>query len=293
MKKEGESEVDPSLTLLDIVRGYSIFVVNKKEYYFKHFSLIEMLRLDEFERTEFKKAKESGIQTEQQLIDSAIKLDSWSVKKEEKIKSLEWTINHSTKALNKISDVNQRGSFSNQIESQRKDLAAIKEKRSKITGFSAEHLSSRKRFFAMIELSLFYDESFKKTLKEKDRSAISPLVFSKFGELSDKTNLLKAIYSTYFFDVFIAQSKNPLSLFGADFSSLTIFQKSLLSYSKALLNKVENVSIPKEIHGDPVKMIDYEEPKDAKGNKVTHGIDDVKRKMTARDGELKAEDLLS
>ena len=293
-EKSKKSEIEPSLTLLDIIRGYSIFVVNKKTYYFRHFSLIEMLQLDEFEKSEFQKAKESGIQTAQELIESSIKIGSWSIKKEEEIKSLKWTINHSTSALNKISDLNQRQSFSDQIESQRADLAAIQEERSRITGFSAEHLSNRKRFFQMIRLSLFYDELFKKPIKEKERDVISPLVFSKYEELCDKTNLLEACFSTYFFDVFVTQSKNPLHLFGADFASLTVFQKSLLSYSKALLNKVENVSIPKEIYGDPVKMFDYEEPKDkGGGEKVSHGMDDLKRKMAARGGELKPEDLLS
>tara|TARA_B100000131_G_scaffold35318_1_gene32358 strand:- start:1845 stop:2738 length:894 start_codon:yes stop_codon:yes gene_type:complete len=293
-KKSKKSEVDPSLTLLDIVRGYSVFVVNKKTYYFKHFSLIEMLELDEFEKSELQNAKESGIQTEEELIESSIKIGSWSIKKEEEIKSLKWTINHSTSALNKISDLNQRQAFSNQIDSQRADLTAIQEERSKITAFSAEHLSGRKRFFQMIRLSLFYDESFKKPIKEKDRDVISPLVFSKYGELSEKANLLQACFSTYFFDVFVTQSKNPLHLFGADFASLTVFQKSLLSYSKALLNKVENVKIPKEIYGDPVKMFDYEEPKDGGGGeKVSHGMDDLKRKMQARGGELKPEDLLT
>ena len=90
------------------------FQVNKKKYYFKHFSLIEMLKLDEFEKIEFYKATESGIQTREQLIDSAIKIGSWSTEKEEKIKSLEWTINHSTKALNNIQDANQRAAFTSQ-----------------------------------------------------------------------------------------------------------------------------------------------------------------------------------
>ena len=91
----------------------------------------------------------------------------------------------------------------------------------------------------------------------------------------------------------MTQSENPLALFGVGFSELTVFQKNLLSFSKSLLNKMKNVTIPKEIYGDPVKMFDYEEPKEAKGEKVTHGVDDLKRKMSARGGELKPEDLLT
>ena len=293
-KKKQKSECNPSSILFDIVRGYSILEFNKKSYYFKHFSLIEMLSLDEFEKNEFQKAKDSGIQTEQELIDSAINIGSWSIKKEEKIKSLEWTINHSTKALTKITDENQRIGFFQQIEEERRELKGIRDQRLKICGFSAEHLSHRKRFGQMMTLSLYYDEALKKPLKDEDIEIVSPLVFSRFSELSEKDNILKAIYLTYFFDVFITQSNNPLALFKTDFSNLTIFQKNLLSFSKSLLNKIKNVNIPKEIYGDPVKMFDYEEPKDsAKGDKVTHGLDDLKDKMQRRGGELKPEDLLS
>lgn len=292
-EKSQKNQPSASSILLDVVRGYSVLEVNKKKYYFKHFSLIEMLSLDEFERDEFEKARDSGIQTEQQLIDSAINIGSWSSKKEEKIKSLEWTINHSTKALNKLTDPHQRSSFFRQIEGERKELQEVKEKRLKICAFSAEHLSQRKRFGEMMKLSLFYDKALKKGLKDKDIEAVATSVFSKFAELSDKDNILRAIYFTYFFDVFVGQSKNPLALFQKDFSSLTIFQKNLLSFSGSLLNKIKNSKIPKEIYGDPVKMFDYEEPKEPTGDKVTHGVDDLKRKMAARGGELKPEDLLT
>ena len=73
---------------------------------------------------------------------------------------------------------------------------------------------------------------------------------------------------------------------------LTIFQKGLISYSRALLNKIQNTKIPDEIYGDPIKMFNYVEPKENEGNK-SEGIDDIKRKMKSRGGELKAEDLLS
>ena len=82
-------------------------------------------------------------------------------------------------------------------------------------------------------------------------------------------------------------------LFQTDFINLTIFQKNLLSFASGLLNKMKNTHIPNEIYGDPVKMYDYEEPKDNEGGKVTHGVEDLREKMKSRGGELKPEDLLT
>ncbi len=278
--------------LLDISRGFSVLNLKDKNCYFRHFTIGEMLEFDEFQKIEFNRAVKTGIQTEQELIESAIDMGSWSKENEEKIKSLKWMVNQSTKALEKMSDLNQRRVFSSQIEKNRKELEIINQKRSKICSYSAEHLSEQKRCEKMIASALFHDKEFQNPLEEDEKLQLANVVFLKFGELSNKKNLLFAVYKSYFFDVFTAQSRNPLKLFGADFLTLTVFQKNLLSYANALLNKMKNVRIPDEIAGDPVKMFDYEEPKDREA-KVSHGLDDLKQKMQMRGGELKAEDLLT
>ena len=87
-------------------------------------------------------------------------------------------------------------------------------------------------------------------------------------------------------------TSNCLDLFKTDFMNLTIFQKGLISYSRALMNKIQNTSIPEKIYGDPVKMFDYKEPKNEEKENTSHGLDDLKRRMSSRGGELKAEDFL-
>ena len=55
---------------------------------------------------------------------------------------------------------------------------------------------------------------------------------------------------------------------------------------------MQNTKIPDKIYGDPVKMFNYVEVDTDEENK-SEGIEDIKRKMKARGGELKPEDLLS
>ncbi len=144
----------------------------------------------------------------------------------------------------------------------------------------------------MMVNSLFHDIEFKESINKDDVYFMGALVFSKFSELAGKENLLKGSFLTYFFEMFIATT-NPLDLFKAKFMDLTIFQKGLISYSRSLYNKMQNVKIPDEIYGDPVKMFEYEEPKEGQEENKTHGLEDLKNRMKSRGGELKAEDFLS
>lgn len=286
-----KNDFSPSQALLEISRGYSVFEINENIYYFKHFSIESMLELEEYEQVEFKKAQKNGIKTSKKLLEEAYKIGSWTKEKEEKLKSLQWTIKHSYKALNKIEDPIQRKAFEGQISEQEAEIATLEEQKNKISGFSAETLAQQKKVGKMLKKALYYDKEFKKRLEEKDLVLTGALVFAKFAELATKENLLKASYLSHFFEVFIA-SANPVDLFKADFRTLTIFQKGLISYSKSLHNKMQNTQIPSEIAGDPVKIYNYEEPKDKEEGK-SEGIDDIKRKMQARGGQLKAEDLLA
>lgn len=285
-------EVSPSQILLEISRGYSVFTVNNKKYYFKHFCIEEMLELEEFEKEQLVVAKKSGIKGQTDLIKDAIKYGSWTQKEEDKIEFLKWTITNSLKILDKMNDPITKRSFEAQVNEQEKELNVLEEKKNKIASYSAEALAQQKRLSKMILNSLFYDKKFKEVIQEKDIQILGALVFSKFSELANKDNVLKASYKTYFFEVFMATT-NCLDLFKVKFMDLTIFQKNLISYSRALLNKIQNTQIPEKINGDPVKMFDYEPPKNEEEKEKIHGTDDLKRKMQARGGELKAEDFLA
>lgn len=286
------NEISPAQAILEISRGYSIFFVNDQSFFFKHFSIEQMLELEEYEEVQLRRAKKNGIKTTETLLSEAIEIGSWSKKKDDEIKSLDWTINHSLKALKKMHDPTQRKSLESHVNEEQKKLDNLRDDKNKICGYSAEVLAQQKKIARMLRVCLFYDNEFEQKIEEKDLIIAGPLVFPKFAELAQKETLLKSSYLTYFFEVFISSS-NPVDLFQADFRSLTVFQKGVISYSKSLHNKIKNIEMPDEITGDPVKMYDYEEPKDKGEGNQSEGLDDIKRKMKARGGEVKAEDFLS
>ena len=290
MKNE---EAKYSRTLFEIIRGHSLIDCDNKNYYFKHFTLLEILELDYLEELDIKKSVSSGIKKEKDLIAHAIKKGFWSVKEEEKIKSLEWTLKRSMTALGKIEDPKQKEIFKGQINNQEKELKDIREKRAKITSYSAEHASEVKKVKRMVASSIFLDENFKKKPETTDDNIIiTTLLFQKFKELNNRDNILYASFYGGFFDLFAAQKGNSIELLGKTIQNITSFQKNLIVLSNALLNKIKNVKIPEDISDDPVKVMDYVE-KDESQSKVSHGVDDLRARAKARGGELKAEDFLS
>ena len=289
MKNDEEKSIND---LFDILNGYSILEFEGKDYYFKHFSILELLRVDGLRQKDIKASVKAGIKKEKGLIDRAIEVGGWSLKEEEKIKSLEWMIKKSTVALGKIEDPTQRKTFKSQIDGQHEELRLIRETRATITKFSAEHLAETKKISRLVESSLFFDSSFKKKITNKLELPLTALLFSRYIELNSKTSILNASYHGGFFDVFAAQNGNSLQLFGVTLKDLTVFQKYILVVSNSLLNKMKNTRIPEELYGDPVKMMNYEEG-EHKEKETSHGVDDLKNKMRARGGELKAEDFLS
>ena len=280
------------IDLLDVIRGYSKLKFFKKTFYFKHFSVEDSLYLDSLTQFDIESSVKSGVKTQSDILKEAIKIGAWSDKKEDKIKSLQWTIKRSTAALSKITDLNQRKIFSKQIENQRTELKEISKGRKNLLKYSAESLAESKKINRLIKYALYEDESFKNLVKREDRMIAAPVLFNRYAELGDRNNILRFSYHGGFIDMYAAQSNNPIALFGCILKELTIFQRSLLIMTNSLLNKLRNVNIPDEISDDPVKIYEYEEKEQTEA-KVSHGVDDLKQKAKARGGKLKAEDFLS
>lgn len=282
-----------SFDLIDIIRGFSILSYSKKKYFFKHFLLMDFMSLDVEQAQDLEVSKKSGILTEKDLIKSAMNSGSWSTAEEENIKSLRWMIGKSTTALGKISDPTQRKIFKGQIDNQEKQLKEAESKRAKITSYSAEHLAELKRIRKVFNKSVFCDQEFKEKAPKDAEVPLTNILFSRYNELMKHERILEASYFGGFFELFAAQKGNSIQLLDVSFKEITIFQKALLVLSNSLLSKMKNTQMPDEIYGDPVKMFNYEEKKEEGDKAISHGANDLKRKMEARGGELKPEDFLS
>ena len=279
--------------MVDVLRGYSILRHENKKFYFKHFSMLDYLGLDECEEESYEDAIRSGIKSEKELLERAVEIGFWSKALEEEAKSLQWTVEKHQNALNKMQDKAQKLIFEKSTEETTKRFEEIQSKRNKIISFSAESLALRKRSSMLIDGSIYKDPEFKEPMEDATDGVIGLLCFGKIKDLFDRDNLIRASYSDLFFESFVYQSKNPIALFEKNFASITVFQSKLLAFANVLLNKLRNIdNIPDAVTADAIKLYNYD--KDSKGSKenTTEGMDDLKEKMKKK-GKITSEDLLS
>lgn len=279
--------------MVDVLRGYSIIRHENKKFYFKHFSMLDYLGLDEFEEENYEDAIRSGIKSEKELLERAIEVGFWSKALEEEARSLKWAVEKHENALNKMQDKAQKLIFEKSTEETTKRFEEIQSKRNKIIDFSAESLALRKRSSMLIDGSIYKDLKFKEPIEKDENGVISLLCFGKIKDLFDRENLIRASFSDLFFESFVYQSKNPIALFNKDFASITVFQSKLLAFANVLLNKLRNIDkIPDHVTKDAVKLYNYDKDDKASKENTTEGMSDLKEKMKKK-GKITSEDLLS
>ncbi|MDB4761432.1 hypothetical protein OAG04_00310 [bacterium] len=284
-------EIESSLILLEIMRGYSRFTYNKKNYFFKHFRVYDSLKLVEFELDAFDSAIDSGIKSEEDLIKNGIKLNFWSEEEESSIKNLKWMISKSEAASSKIVDKNSRKAFDESIDKQRAELKELEDRRSSLVGHSAENLASRRKINEEVHRNLFKDEDLTIHVDKDDLHFLIPFIYDEMNKFSDQNNMLRAAFNSSFFDSYSLMSENPFQLFKSSIFEISIWQKNLLFYSSVLLAKLKNHDVPDDVREDPLKLYNFS-PKDNDNsdNKVTHGVSDLRAKMAEKGGKLTAED---
>lgn len=280
-----------NLALLDINRGYSKLNASGRDFYFRHFTLEDVLLMEEEYDTAFAHAQKMGIKSEEILIAEAYRRGIWKKSQEEEIKSLEWTSSKLSDSLKKNKDLVQRNALKKSIADKKEKLLKLQEERRKITNYSAESFAENKRIKFLLGICCFVDKNLTEKIGEDRLFEYSLECFKKIGEFNEKNFILDVVYNTSFFELFVLHYRQPHVIFGKSGLELTVFQKSLLVYANSLLNKLKSVSIPDEIANDPAKILEYDE-KEAKG-KTSQGIDDLKEKALARGGTLKPEDYLT
>lgn len=287
MNKESE----PSLILLDILRGFSKISYKDDYLYLKHFVVYDDLHLSEVEFQSFNSAIKMGVKKEEDLIKNAIEKKFWSKEEEETIKSLKWLIDKSNQSLSKVSDWNLRKSLQNSISSDQDKLEDLRKKKQSIISHSAESFATRKRNTKTLLDNVFVDEDMKIKIDEDDLFDVMPLINKKVSQFIDPENIVKAAFDPYFFDLYSLHESNPMSLFNKDIYTITLWQKNLIVYASILFNKLKNMDIPDSIREDPVKIYKYQGQAEQKtGENVVHGVEDLKEKMKQKDGKLSAED---
>ncbi len=284
---------DPNLDLLllDILNGYSKIKYDNKSFYFKHFLIFEELKLSQFEIDSFDSAIKNGIKSENDLLENAIKKGFWSEEEDSSIKNLKWLIENSEKAISKVSDHAIKKSMMNSLGKDKEKLSELEGRKLSIVKHSAENLASRKKQSKTLQDNIYVDEDLTEHVDKDDLFYLVPVIGNKIEEINNKSNMLKMAYSQFFFETFALMYRDPLKMINKDLYNMSIWQKNLLSYASALFNKVRNLDMPDDVREDALKVYDFTpKEEDPSKEKVTHGVSDLREKMSQKGGKLTAED---
>jgi len=284
---------DPNLDLLllDILNGYSKIKYDNKSFYFRHFLIFEELKLSQFEIDSFDSAIKNGIKSENDLLGNAIKRGFWSEEEDSSIKNLKWLVENSEKAISKVSDHAIKKSMMNSLDKDKEKLSELEGRKLSIVRHSAENLASRKKQSKTLQDNIYVDEDLTEHVDKDYLFYLVPVIGNKIEEINNKNNMLKMAYSQFFFETFALMYRDPLKMINKDLYNMSIWQKNLLSYASALFNKVRNLDMPDDVREDALKVYNFTpKEEDPSKEKVTHGVSDLREKMSQKGGKLTAED---
>jgi hypothetical protein len=255
--------------LAEIIQGYSVLREQGVEYYFKHPLILDFLKQSLHKEGFEKQADIIGLKSEEDLLQVAYESGSWTKENDETIKSLEFSVKSKNRFLPKVEDIHIKKNLLNQIEEDENELKILNFKKRSFVLASKEAYVSKKMTSIFYSDILFYDKEFKEPITEEDLNKCFIKYFEKFSFLNNRDILLRAAFSSDFFDLFII-FEDISNIFNKTGLDLTIFQKNLLVYGNILISKLKNsYKMPNDIKDNPIKIFEWSE-----GEKKSKSLDD-------------------
>ena len=270
--------------LAEIIQGYSVLREQGIECYFKHPLILDFLKQSLHKEGFEKQADIIGLKSEEELLQVAYESGAWTKENDETIKSLEFSVKSKNRFLPKVEDVHIKKNLLKQIEEDEIELRSLNFKKRSFVLASKEAYISKKMTSIFYSDILFYDKEFKEPITEEDLNKCFTKYFEKFSLLSNRDILLRAAFSSDFFDLFII-FEDISNIFNKTGLDLTIFQKNLLVYGNILISKLKNsYKMPNDIKDNPIKIFEWSE--DGKKSKSLDDEDFNIREKVKRAGGL-------
>lgn len=277
----------------EICLGYSPFQVGNTTLYFKHLSVFDKIRCDEFYEEALATALRLGKKKEKELFDKAKETGEWSKMDERSLLSYK-------KDLNKMMEARSKSLYDDQVEEIEEVIEeynlAIKElnkKKYEISKSSAENHAMNEYIVNFILESVYTDNSLKtQKWSDEDKSYqkvkdLNPFfekhnrIFSRFSS----ENLKKIAICDYFQEGFSLVT-DMSQFFNKKVFDLSDYQVQLLKYGskyKEVLS--EAYDAPDEYFNDPNKLEQWYILKKNRANNPDY--------KNSQDGEKGIRDLLS
>jgi hypothetical protein len=236
------------------------------EFYFKHFTPLDLDRINYQKKKYIQEAKRDGVETQEDALQRIIKDGLWTNEQEFAIQRLEAELSDMRASLSALNRPSQIRSQKSHISKKEGHLNEILTNRHRLVGFTAELLAEKASNRDFIEKFIFWDSEFKKPVFESiplEEGAFETHLLTlhkEFFEKFDEKNISKAVLSPAF-AAYFAFAEDSMAIFGKPLKDMTFFQLRLVSYARSFLGIFKNCTkdIPDHIARDPEALVGFYE----------------------------------
>lgn len=273
--------------LKEICDGYSRFVLNYREIFFKHPSILQD-DLEEVYNRKIEEFQKEGLWTESEALSCLHEQGVWTQGDEENYQRRLRKIRYEKEVISKIKNPLTRKNQEKQLEKEIKTWEELFKERYCVLSKTAERAADEWIEAEHISSSLFQDKGLTVQLEWFDSE-----VMEKVKEIWRRLSIeeIRKICSTYEFqDIFLTGSESAQQFFGKASIQLTKYQSLLFSQGKYFHGIFTSMNVPEDVQGDPEKIISFAK---AQREKMDRGTPDKTRNQMEASGKksLKGKDL--
>lgn len=255
----------------EIIQGYSTLTWRDQCIFIKHLNHFDVQDTEEYYSTQYKRARDKGLPTEEERLIELKAQGFWTEEQEGKIKYLREYIDGLIKNRKKIIPIDQIRQNKEETDRTEKILYELVSQRNEFLRATCESFAARKQNDYYLRYSLYKDLNFKNLFfndsdfEDLETNELNLLFFmsnQKLDLFSD-VNIKWLAFASFFQNMF-GLTESVYEFYGRPISQLTFYQINLAIYGvnyKAMLSSSENV--PENVKQDPTE---YEEWYAAKTN---------------------------
>ena len=253
----------------EIFDGYTDINYRGKTVYIKHFSIRDQRYIHRFYNKYKSIAESKGIPSEEEMLNS-LRLDElWSDEDDRKIIDLEQELEglQSSKRVSFLPS--QKKNIQSTIDSKRKDLYFLLNKKAELVGKTSERYGSQRSNEEFIRYLIYSDQQCSRHFFTDEDFAELPEedleIFVKENDaISQRLNEsnIQHVVLRDFFNMYLSQTEDVASFYGKPIIELSVYQLKLAIYARIFFNMFQHhEDIPERLKKDPEAIFDFVERK--------------------------------
>ncbi len=253
----------------EIFDGYTDITFQGKTVYIKHFSIRDQRYIHRFYNKYKSIAESKGIPSEKEMLDSLREDGLWSDNDDRAIINLEQEIEGLKASKLAAFLPSQKKALQDSIESKRKELYLLLNKKAELVGRTSERYGSQRSNEEFIRYLIYSDpQCLQHFFTDEQFANLSEDELEFFirenDGISQRLNESNIQYCVLrdFFNMYLSQTEDVSAFYGKAIIELSVYQLKLAIYARVFFNIFQyHEDLPERMKQDPVAIFDFVERK--------------------------------